>query len=195
MIDIPLNLILFSLPALIYLIVLNRQGQSWREAFHKLGLRASPPVYYLWGLGIFAVLGVLGLLATRSLSVEVLQNPNVTLSQYEGVTLSVSTVLWVLLREAFYTALGEEIFFRGFLGGWLFRKFGFALGNIVQAVIFLLPHLLLLAVSLSLWPLLLVQLFAGWLLGWLRYRSDSIFPGWLIHSFTNTVSALVFAVR
>lgn len=195
MIDIPLNLILFSLPPLIYLFVLNRQGQSWREAFDKLGLRASPSAYYLWGLGISAVLGILGLLATRSLPADILQNPNVTLSQYEGMALSVSTVLWVLLREAFYAALGEEIFFRGFLGGWLIRKFGFIVGNALQASIFFLPHLLLLAVSLSFWPLLPVQFVAGWLLGWLRYRSDSIFPGWLSHSLTNTVSALVFAVR
>lgn len=191
-VEIPLNLILFTLPALIYLIVLHRRGQPWREAFSKLGFQASPLVYYAWGLAIFAVVGILGVLATRSLPAEVLQNPNVSLSQYEGMALGVGTFFWLMLREAFYTTLGEEIFFRGFLGGWLFQKLGFIMGNIVQALIFLLPHLLLLAVSLSLWPLLPVQFLAGWLLGWLRYRSNSIWPGWLAHWLTNTLAALAF---
>jgi membrane protease YdiL (CAAX protease family) len=67
---------------------------------------------------------------------------------------------------------------------------GFAVGNTVQALIFLLPHLLLLLVSLNLWPIILVQLLAGWLLGWLRYHSDSILPGWLAHGLINAFGAL-----
>ena len=35
----------------------------------------------------------------------------------------------------------------GLLGGWLFGRLGFGVGNVVQAVIFLLPHLPLLLVS------------------------------------------------
>jgi membrane protease YdiL (CAAX protease family) len=96
----------------------------------------------------------------------------------------------VWLREAIYVALGEEIFFRGLLGGWLVRRLGFAIGNTVQTLIFLLPHLLLLLVSLNLWPIIAVQIVAGWLLGWLRYRSDSILPGWLAHSLINAFGAL-----
>ncbi len=98
--------------------------------------------------------------------------------------------LLVWLREAIYVALGEEIFFRGFLGGWLTRRFGFAIGNAAQALIFLLPHLLLLLVSLRLWSLVLVQLLLGWSIGWLRYHSNSILPGWLAHSLANALGAL-----
>jgi len=72
----------------------------------------------------------------------------------------------------------------------LFRRLGFARGNTVQALVFLLPHLLLLLVSRSLWPVIVVQLIAGWLLGLLRYRSNSILPGWLAHSLTNALGAL-----
>jgi membrane protease YdiL (CAAX protease family) len=94
-----------------------------------------------------------------------------------------------MLREAFYVALGEEMFFRGLLGGWLMRKLGFALGNLVQAAIFLLPHLLLLQLGTAIWPVFIVQFVAGWLQGWLRYRSASILPGWLVHTLSNTSSA------
>jgi hypothetical protein len=58
--------------------------------------------------------------------------------------------------------------------GWPVRRLGFAVGNAMQTLVFLLPHLLLLLVSSSLWPIIAVQLLAGWLL----HPSDSILPGW-----------------
>lgn len=136
------------------------------------------------------IAGGLGWLAFQTVPSEVLQDPNINISAYAGWTLSVTSFLLVWLREAIYVALGEEIFFRGFLGGWLVRRLGFAIGNTVQALVFLLPHLLLLLVSQSLWPIIIVQLIAGWLLGWLWYRSNSILPGWLAHSLTNAFGAL-----
>ena len=136
------------------------------------------------------IAGGLGWLAFQTVPSEVLQDPNINVSAYAGWTLSVTSFLLAWLREAIYVALGEEIFFRGFLGGWLVRRLGFAIGNTVQALVFLLPHLLLLLVSLNLWPIIAVQMVAGWLLGWLRYRSDSILPGWLAHSLTNAFGAL-----
>jgi membrane protease YdiL (CAAX protease family) len=110
-------------------------------------------------------------------------------SPYTGWNRSADSLLTAMLREAFYVALGEEMFFRGLLGGWLMRKLGFALGNLVQAAIFLLPHLLLLQLGTAIWPVFIVQFVAGWLQGWLRYRSASILPGWLVHTLSNTSSA------
>ncbi len=101
-----------------------------------------------------------------------------------------ASLLLAWLREAIYVALGEEIFFRGLLGGWLVRRFGFTVGNSIQALLFLLPHLLLLLISTELWPILIVQGVAGWLMGWLRHRSDSILPGWFAHSLINALGAL-----
>ena len=114
----------------------------------------------------------------------------VSTSIYAQWSLSISSVMFAFVREAFYTALGEEVFFRGLLGGWLERRFGFKVGNTVQAVVFLLPHLLLLMVSTSFWLVVIVQFLAGWVLGWLRSRSGSILPGWLAHSLMNAIGAL-----
>jgi len=122
---------------------------------------------------------------------SVLESPMVSISVYAGWSLSLSSFMFALLREAFYVALGEEFFFRGLLGGYLERRFGFMKGNTIQAFIFLLPHLLLLLVSLSFWVVVVVQFLAGWVLGWLRSRSGSIMPGWIGHSLANALGALV----
>jgi membrane protease YdiL (CAAX protease family) len=188
--DLPLQLIVLSIPSLVYVAVRRRRGEKWNEVLRKIGWQGSRPIYFLWSLGAIVVVGGLGWLAFQAVPSEVLQDPNINISDYAGWTLSVTSFLLVWLREAIYVALGEEILFRGFLGGWLVRRLGFARGNTVQAFVFLLPHLLLLLVSRSLWPVIIVQLIAGWLLGLLRYRSHSILPGWLAHSLTNALGAL-----
>jgi len=190
MMDLPLQLIVFSIPSLIYVAVRRLRGEKWNEVFRKIGWQGSRPIYFLWSLGAMIILGGLGWLAFRAVPLEVLQDPNINISDYTGWTLGVTSFLLVWFREAIYVALGEEIFFRGFLGGWLVRRFGFAIGNTVQTLVFLLPHLLLILVSQSLWPIIIVQLIAGWLLGWLRYSSNGILPGWLAHSLTNAFGAL-----
>jgi membrane protease YdiL (CAAX protease family) len=198
MMELPLQLILFSIPSLIYITVRRLRGERWNEVFRKIGWQGSRPVYFIYSLGVMIVVGGLGWLAFRSVPLAVLQDPNVNISDYTGWTLSITSFLLIWLREAIYVALGEEIFFRGFLGGWLVRRFGFAIGNTVQTSVFLLPHLPLLFVSQSLWPFLILALIAGilaliagWLLGWLRYRSNSILPGWLAHSLSNAFGALL----
>lgn len=91
-------------------------------------------------------------------------------------------------------AIAEEIFFRGLIAGLLFRRYGFAKGNVLQALVFLAPHLLLLVVSTSIWPILPVQLIAGWLLGALRYKSDSIGPSSLAHAAANLLAPVLLTV-
>ena len=74
-----------------------------------------------------------------SMPEEILRSPDVAVSQYEDLSLGTSSALLVLLRETFYVALGEEIFFRRLLGGVLFRRVGFAPGNVLRAALLLLP--------------------------------------------------------
>jgi membrane protease YdiL (CAAX protease family) len=188
--DIPIQLIALSLPSLIYIVVRKLRGEKWGQILEKLGWRGCRPIYLLWGLGVLALGAGLTWLTPWLVPPDILHDPKLSTLYYAGWTRSITSFLLIWLREAIYVALGEEIFFRGLLGGWLIRRFGFAIGNSVQALIFLLPHLLLLTVSLSLWPLLIAQLAAGWLLGWLRYSSGSILPGWLVHSLSNAFGAL-----
>jgi membrane protease YdiL (CAAX protease family) len=109
--------------------------------------------------------------------------PGIAASQYAGVDLGILTLLYAFFRESIYVALGEELFFRGLVGGLLMRHLGFWVGNSLQSLVFLAPHLFVLRCGLELWPLLLLApLVSGWFYGWLLYRSGSILPGWLGHS-------------
>jgi len=188
--DVPAQLILFSIPSLIYFTSQIRRGEKWRSVLKNLGLNGCNGAFYLAGVGVAVAVGGLMLLVLRMVPSSVLESPMVSVSVYAGWPLSLSSFMYALLREAFYVTLGEEILFRGLLGGYLERRFGFMKGNTVQAFIFLLPHLLLLLVSLSFWAVVVVQFLAGWVMGWLRSRSGSILPSWLTHSLMNVLGAL-----
>ena len=192
--NIPLQLIVLSIPSLIYIADQRIRGKKWNEVLGLIGWQRGKPKYYLWSIGVVILVGGLGWLALRLVPQYVLRDPNINISDYAEMTPGVATFLLVWLREAIYVALGEEIFFRGFLGGWLVRRFGFAIGNLIQSLIFLLPHLLLFLVSTSFWPMILVQFLAGWSIGWLRYHSDSILPGWFAHSLVNAIAAVTLIV-
>ena len=181
--------ILFLLPSLIALIVLRLKKQPWSKTFSFLGWRLGSSVYYLWALLLLLISAILVVLLALFVFPNLYRHPpkSDTLYYYARLGFSFSSVLIAFVNE-FQTALGEESFFRGLLGGWFIRRFGFLVGNTLQTLIFLLPHLLILLAGVYLWPLLAFPLLLGWLAGWLRYKSDSIVPGMLIHTLGNTLS-------
>jgi len=182
--------IFFFLPSLITLIVLRIRRQPWVKILSILGWRLGSPVYYLWALLILLFSAIPLLLIGLLVFPDLYRHPQqgVTLYYYAHLGISLFSVLSAFLNEFFFTALGEETFFRGLLGGWLFRRYGFLVGNTLQTLIFLLPHLTVLLAGVYLWPLLAFPAILGWLIGWLRYKSDSIFPGMIAHALGNTVS-------
>jgi membrane protease YdiL (CAAX protease family) len=188
--EIPVQLIIFSIPSIIYLIAQIRRGKKLGNVLEHLGLNGCTNSFYIEGIVVAIVVGVSMWPVLRMIPPEVLDDPNVSLSIYEGFSLSPSSFMYAFFREVFYVTLGEEIFFRGFLGGYLVRRFGFKIGNTIQAFVFLLPHLLLLFVSLSFSTVVVVQFLVGWVFGFLRSRSKSIFPSWLSHSMVNVFGAL-----
>lgn len=187
---VPVQLVLYSLPAVIFAIVgLRRRARE--DVFKDLGWRHAAPRYYICALVLAALSAAVGLAIIHFLiPASLLSDPNVNVSQYMGLEAGLLTFLYAFAREGFYVALGEEVLFRGLLGGWFIRKFGFAVGNTLQALAFLVPHTVLLLISVAMWPLLIVQFVMGWLLGWLRHASGSILPGWLTHSLVNAATAI-----
>lgn len=188
MISAVIELILFSLPSLFYMRTLRRRDCTRAEARTAVGWRAGNPSTYALAIGVTIVLLPLTYLALRAIptgSVPTAGRLHVTYGRASTVSGYVSIAL---------LAIAEEIFFRGLLAGLLIRRYGFAAGNALQSLIFLCPHLLLLLVSTAFWPLLPLQLIAGWLLGWLRDRSASIGPSSLAHVAANVLAPLLLTL-
>lgn len=114
-----------------------------------------------------------------------------------GMTPAIALTL--AIKAVLQTSLSEELLFRGLIGKRLIARFGFAVGNGVQAALFGLMHLSLLFISQSSLPLVLAMAaltgIMGWVNGWLNERlgNGSIVPGWIAHGLTNVISYLAVA--
>ena len=94
---------------------------------------------------------------------------------------------WFFLVGAVLAPLVEEIFFRGFLFQGFRAKYGWVAGMLLSSTIFGIAHL----DPASLIPTFIL----GNLLAYLYHRSNSIWPGVILHVLINTVGlALVYFV-
>lgn len=181
---------LLLVPSLVYFIIQLVRKRSGREAARALGW-ALPTWRNLGEAGlVLLVLAALATVAFRMIPPGALQGGDTNTAAYEGWPRNLGSLALIFLLELVNRALPEEVFFRGWLGGWLVRRLGFWVGNTLQALVFLLPHLMLLTLTLALWPITVLQFVAGWLQGWLRWRSGSVIPSTLVHTITNVLGAL-----
>lgn len=115
-------------------------------------------------------------------------------SRFSGM--GISAVPAVLIYAFIQTSLSEEIVFRGFILKRVANKFGFAAGNIVQAVLFglmhgvpfgLASHNIVVTVLITIIPGAF-----GWYQGFLNEKRcvGSIFPSWILHGTMNFIVAL-----
>lgn len=96
----------------------------------------------------------------------------------------------------------EEVLFRGLFARALFRKFGFSVGNIVQALLFWTMHLLIFKLVTGDWIswtqvyAFMVSFGLGLIFGFVNYRNGgrSIAPSWIIHGATNFVTFITLGL-
>lgn len=175
--------VLFCIPTVVYLAVQSHgEDRSFRLAMARAGFSWGSASAYGWATILLVPLAVTGWLAIVLVPPDALESPGVSIAQLT----SIGAAVGVMLR-----AVGEEVFFRGLVGGVLIRRLGFGWGNLVQTLIFLVPHLALLLIDARLWPVLPVQFAAGWLLGWLRHKAGSFVPGAAAHTIANVAAGLL----
>ncbi len=99
------------------------------------------------------------------------------------------------------TGFTEELLFRGVLAKRLIHWFGLRVGNVTQAVVFALLHVVIVYAAVPEPGPALVAFAAlfpgamGWLLGWAMVRDNgSIFAPWLGHSAVNLATVFVYLV-
>ncbi len=180
------ELVIFSLPSWIWARRLRRSGWSRTRARKAVGLQWGTRSAYALAIAVVIPVAALGALLLAKIPAHLLHGSSGNIT---GPPTTTGDYVAILLL-----ALAEEMLFRGFIAGLLFKHLGFRRGNVLQALIFLAPHVLLLLVSLALWPLLPLQLIAGWVLGWLRKRSDSVGPPSVAHALTNLLPAVLFGL-
>jgi membrane protease YdiL (CAAX protease family) len=111
--------------------------------------------------------------------------------------LNLRSIITLFIMAVFKTSLSEEILFRGFIGKRLINKFGFNIGNSIQAVLFGLLHGIM-GFQIGIINLLILvasTAIVGYLLGYLveKIGNGSIIPSWITHAVTNCISFYIFA--
>ncbi len=111
----------------------------------------------------------------------------------QGILALPSVFFYAFLR----TALSEEILFRGFLLKRIQSRFGFMIGNCVQALLFGLMHGIPFGLAtnnaLAFILLTLIPGLFGWYQGWLNEKKceGSIIPSWILHGCINLLTAVL----
>lgn len=86
--------------------------------------------------------------------------------------------LWFFIVGAVFAPLVEEIFFRGFLFQGFRQRYGWVTAMLVSAAIFAVAHLDLVV--------LIPTFILGCLLAYMFHRSNSIWPGIILHFLVNS---------
>ena len=148
---------------------------------------------------IILISGIILVLTNEEIK-EAVFAPNSVSGQIRQMGLSVTSILTLLLIALFKTSLAEEILFRGFIAKRLTNRFGFKIGNTLQALIFGIVHLLLFwaLTRTTIIPLLIIfylTTIAGWIIGMVKekYANGSIIPGWIGHGIGNVLAYFIIA--
>lgn len=190
-----LNLLfLAALPLLIYYVFHRwRHERSFPEVARRAGLQVGETRYLAYCLAVGAAVSVILILWPPSLQSSLGEGS--AFRSFGGLGLSTTSVLMAFVYGVIKTGFVEELLFRGLIAGSLSRRLSLLWANLIQAIIFLVPHLFVLTVAPRMWPILPV-IFAGALFaGWVRIRSGSMVGPWIIHAFANVTMGLSVAIR
>ena len=189
------NLLVFAgLPFCAYFVYQKwRHKRPFGEILRRAGLQLGAGRYLAYSAA-FACAGV-AILVLWPPPLDPLVRKGSPQRPFVGLGLGGPAVLMALLYGVVQTGFPEELLFRGLIAGSLSRRLPLLWANLGQALIFFIPHLLVLTVMPEMWGILPV-IFAGSLLwGWVRIKSGSIFGSWLIHASGNVAMCLSVATR
>lgn len=187
-------IVLAGLPFLVYYLWHRiRHKRRLPEVARRAGLRGGDRRYILCS-AVFAAASVAAFLVW-SPSVESFTTGDSPQQELVGLGLSDTAIAMALLYGVVKTGFAEELLFRGLIAGSLGRRLPLFWANLLQALVFLLPHLLVLVARPELWVILPIVFAASLFLGWARIRSESIAGAWLVHAAANVATCLYVAAR
>jgi membrane protease YdiL (CAAX protease family) len=173
--------------------------QKWRgkrtlpEVARRVGLQLGEPRYIGYSLAA-AVLGVSALLVWPP-PLDPFVREGSAQREFVGLGLGPQAIVMALAYGLIKTGFAEELLFRGLIAGSLSRRLPLIWANVLQAAIFLAPHLLVLFIMPEMWGMLPLVYFGALFAGWLRIKSGSILGPWLLHGSLNVAMCLSVAAR
>ncbi|HJR74168.1 MAG TPA: CPBP family intramembrane glutamic endopeptidase [Luteimonas sp.] len=165
--------------------------RRFTEIASRAGLRLGEPRYLAYS-AILAAICVAILLAWRP-PLASFTGSSSPQQAFVRLGIGATSIGLALLYGIVKTGFSEELLFRGLIAGSLARRMPLVWANLLQALIFLAPHLLILISRPQLWPVLPAVFLGGLATGWLRIKSGSILGPWLIHGALNTATCLYVA--
>ena len=143
---------------------------------------------------LIVIVSVVYILLMSIIMTQLMRDADVATSQFNNQ--GWNALIPILIYAVIQTGLSEEILFRGLLGKRFIKKFGFNVGNTIQAILFGLVHGIPfgLVTGNVLVTVLLIFLpgSMGWIQGWMNEQrsSGSIIPSWILHATINILSGL-----
>ena len=170
-----------------------RHKRTFREVAERAGLRLGDPRYLAYS-AVFTLIGVVALVVW-SPPLEPLIRQGSAQRQFVGLGVGLPALTLAFLHGVVQTGFTEELLFRGLIAGSLSRRLALGWANLIQALIFFLPHAAILLIAPELWGILPLVFLGALVLGWVRIRSGSIIGPLLIHASGNVTMALMVAAR
>ena len=187
-------LILAGVPFLGYFLYHKiRHKRGFGEVARRAGLQMGEVKYI--GYSVLATLLIIAALLIWPPPVESFTREGSAQHNFNGLGLTGQAIIMALLYGIIKTGFAEELLFRGLIAGSIGRRLSLLWANVVQAIIFLLPHLLILLVMPEMWGLLIFVFVTALFKGWLRIKSGSIVGPWILHGVINVVVCLSVAAR
>lgn len=185
-----IQIILFTSIPFIWWLVTARKKQKFTQwiGFKKIegGRKTMTSIIMLSVVFLFS--GILTLYAIRDIETAT--------SEFAG--LGIDAIPAIIIYATFNTAFPEELLFRGFLLKRLANKFGFNIGNSIQALLFGSLHGIMFISLVGVVKTILIIMFTGaiaWFMGYINEKNSngSIIPSWIIHTISNLFSGLFVA--
>lgn len=161
------------------LILLRLRRATWTD----LGLRKASPNVMALGCGLVILLFVVN--AVNNLVMFAL-GVDVQAEQFSNLLASLDQPVALLIAGILFAPLFEEMIFRGFLFAGLRQRLGWVNAALVSSAIFAAGHLSIAA---------FIPTFAlGFLFTYLYQKSNSLWPGIILHTLINSVSLCALLV-
>jgi len=149
--------------------------RKYKVSWETLGLRGFKWGVIGLGCGLMVLSLIFNIIYGRFLAIFNLR------AQVDLVPIfaKLSSPWWLLVAGVAIAPVVEEVFFRGFLFAGLWKKYSWQKAAIISSALFALIHIQ----ATVMIPIFIM----GYIFSYLYYRSNSIWPGILMHVTTNAL--------